>query len=84
MGINEIVIWIITIFMILGGIDYCLGKKFGLGEQFEEGIMAMGALALSMAGIIVIAPLLSDILSPIIVPLYKLIGADLVCLQEQS
>ncbi|AXJ13831.1 ethanolamine utilization protein EutH [Streptococcus pluranimalium] len=76
MGINEIVIWIITIFMILGGIDYCLGKKFGLGEQFEEGIMAMGALALSMAGIIVIAPLLSDILSPIIVPLYKLIGAD--------
>ncbi|MGT2948052.1 ethanolamine utilization protein EutH [Streptococcus devriesei] len=76
MGINEIVIWIITIFMVLGGIDYCLGKKIGLGEKFEEGIMAMGALTLSMAGIIVIAPLLSKLLSPVIVPIYKLIGAD--------
>lgn len=76
MGINEIVIWIIAIFMILGGVDYCFGKKLGLAEKFEEGLMAMGALTLSMAGIIVIAPLLSDLLSPIIVPLYKIIGAD--------
>lgn len=76
MSINEIVIWIIAIFMIIGGIDYVFGKRIGLGEQFEEGILAMGALALSMAGIIVIAPLLSKFLSPIIVPIFKLFGAD--------
>ncbi|MBG9979490.1 ethanolamine utilization protein EutH [Facklamia lactis] len=76
MGINEIIMWIIAIFMILGAIDYVLDNKFGLGEQFSEGIMAMGALFLSMAGIIVVAPLLSQILSPIIVPLFRLVGAD--------
>lgn len=38
--------------------------------------MAMGALALSMAGIMVVAPLLADLLKPIIVPLYGLVGAD--------
>ena len=76
MGINDVVIWIITIFLIVGAVDFCLGKKWGIGVQFEEGILAMGALALSMAGIIVIAPLLAEFLTPIIVPIYRLFGAD--------
>lgn len=76
MSINEIIIWAITIIMVLGAIDRSLGNKTGLGQQFEEGILAMGALALSMAGIIVLAPKLSDWLSPVVVPLYKLLGAD--------
>jgi ethanolamine transporter len=76
MGINEIIIWIMTIIMVIGAIDRVLGNKTGLGEQFEEGILAMGSLALSMVGIIVLAPKLSDWLSPIVVPLYRLLGAD--------
>jgi ethanolamine transporter len=76
MSINEMIIWIMAIIMVIGAIDRSLGNKTGLGQQFEEGILAMGSLALSMAGIIVIAPKLSDWLSPIVVPLYKLLGAD--------
>lgn len=76
MSINEIIIWAITIIMVLGAIDRSLGNRTGLGQQFEEGILAMGALALSMAGIIVLAPKLSDWLSPVVVPLYKMLGAD--------
>ncbi|XJS10945.1 ethanolamine utilization protein EutH [Aerococcaceae bacterium WGS1372] len=76
MSINEIIVWIMVIIMILGAIDKIIGNKFGLGEQFEEGIMAMGSLTLSMAGIIVLAPKLSDWLSPVIVPLFELFGAD--------
>lgn len=76
MSLNEIIVWIMVIIMILGGIDKILENKFGLGEQFDEGIMAMGSLALSMAGIIVLAPKLSDWLSPVIVPLFELFGAD--------
>lgn len=76
MSINEIIIWIMAIIMVLGAFDKAFGNKFQLGEQFEEGLMAMGALALSMAGIIVLAPKLSDWLSPIVVPLYELVGAD--------
>lgn len=76
MSINEIIVWIMVIIMIIGAIDKSIGNRIGLGEQFEEGILAMGSLALSMAGIIVLAPKLSDWLSPIVVPLYELVGAD--------
>lgn len=76
MGINEIIIYIMVIFMVLGAIDKIIGNKFGLGEQFEEGIMAMGALALSMVGIISLAPVLSELLVPIISPVSNLIGND--------
>jgi ethanolamine transporter len=76
MGINDIILYLMVIFMVIGAVDKCLKNKFGLGEKFEEGLMAMGALTLAMVGIIVIAPVLADILSPIIVPVYSALGAD--------
>ncbi len=76
MSINEIIVYIMVIFMILGGIDRIIGNKFGLGEKFEEGIIAMGSLALAMIGIICLAPVLADILRPAVVPLYSMLGAD--------
>ncbi|HBB27826.1 MAG TPA: ethanolamine utilization protein EutH [Clostridiales bacterium] len=76
MGINEIIIYIMTIFMALGALDRIIGNKFGLGEKFEEGIMAMGSLALAMVGVISLAPVLANILKPVILPLFNLLGAD--------
>ena len=51
-------------------------------EQFEEGIMAMGSLALSMVGIITLAPVLANLLSPIVVPVYELLGLIQQCLPQ--
>ncbi|EQG20042.1 ethanolamine utilization, EutH family protein [Clostridioides difficile P71] len=62
--------------MVLGAIDKCIGNKFGLGEQFEEGIMAMGSLAVAMVGVICLAPVLADVLRPIVVPVFNILGAD--------
>lgn len=76
MSINEIIMYIMVVFMVIGGVDKCIGNKLGLGEKFEEGIMAMGALAMSMVGIITIAPILAMVLSPIVVPVYTMLGAD--------
>ncbi|MGD8189845.1 ethanolamine utilization protein EutH [Brevibacillus ginsengisoli] len=76
MSINEIIIFAMVIFMALGAIDKCIGNKFGLGEKFEEGFNAMGALTISMVGIICLAPVLAKVLSPIVVPLYSALGAD--------
>lgn len=76
MSINEIIMYIMVLFMIIGAVDKCIGNKFGFGEKFEEGIMAMGSLALSMVGIITLAPVLANILSPIVVPVYTFLGAD--------
>ena len=76
MSIDVIIIYIMVIFMIIGGIDKCLGNKFGYGEKFEEGIMAMGSLAVAMVGIISLAPVLANVLKPVIEPIYTMLGAD--------
>lgn len=75
-SINEIIVIIMAVFMALGAADRILGNRFGLGEKFEEGILAMGSLALSMIGIISLAPVLADLLRPVIEPLFALVGAD--------
>ena len=62
MSINEIIVYLMVLFMALGAIDRILGNRFGLGEKFEEGIMAMGSLALAMIGIICLAPVLAQLL----------------------
>lgn len=76
MDINVIIIWIMMIFMIIGGIDRIIGNRFGFGEEFENGIIAMGALALAMVGVVSLAPVLAQILGPVITPVYQLLGAD--------
>ena len=65
-----------VLFMALGAVDRIIGNRFGLGEKFEEGIIAMGSLALSMIGVICLAPVLAGLLRPVVVPLYSFLGAD--------
>lgn len=76
MDINVIIVWIMMIFMILGGLDRIIGNRFGLGEEFENGIIAMGALALAMVGVVSLAPVLAKILEPVVAPVYAFLGAD--------
>lgn len=63
-------------FAAIGALDRIFGNKFGIGVQFEEGIMAIGSLAISMVGIIALAPVIAALLKPVIVPLFGLLGAD--------
>jgi ethanolamine transporter len=74
--INEIIVWILMIFMVLGAIDRAIGGRFGLAEPFEEGFMALGPLALAMVGVVSLAPVLAKLLEPVIVPMYTAVGAD--------
>lgn len=75
-SINSVVMLIMMIFMLVGAIDKIMGNKFGYGEEFENGFNAIGGLAMSMAGVVAAAPLLADVLGPIITPVYTVIGAD--------
>ncbi len=52
-------------FAVLGAIDRIIGNRFGLGREFERGFMILGPLALSMFGMIIIAPYLAHIMSPV-------------------
>lgn len=56
---------VIILFAVLGAIDYVIGNKFGIGEEFKKAFMLLGTMALSMIGMIVIAPLIGDALSPV-------------------
>jgi len=76
LSINGVIMMIMMIFMIIGAIDRMMGNKKGYGEQWESGFLAMGDLAMAMAGVVAAAPVLALILRPIIAPVYTLVGAD--------
>ncbi|MGI6012248.1 MAG: ethanolamine utilization protein EutH [Ruminococcus sp.] len=76
LSINSIIIFIMMIFMLVGAIDKIRGNKYGYGEQFDEGFHAMGSLAIAMTGVVAAAPVLAVILRPVLVPLFRLVGAD--------
>ena len=76
MSFHEILIAVMAGFAVLGAIDRIFGNRWGLGKEFEEGILAMGSLALAMVGIVSLAPVLAAILKPVVVPVYGFLGAD--------
>ncbi|MBP3305647.1 MAG: ethanolamine utilization protein EutH [Oscillospiraceae bacterium] len=76
MSAYEIVIAVMAVFAVLGALDRIIGSRFGLGKEFENGIIAMGSLALAMIGIICLAPVLANVLRPAVVPIYEFLGAD--------
>ncbi len=76
MSAHEILIAVMAAFAVLGAVDRILGNRFGIGKEFEEGILAMGSLAMAMVGIISLAPVLAALLRPVVVPVYSFLGAD--------
>ena len=76
MSFHEIMIAVMAVFAVLGALDRIFGNRWGLGKEFEEGILAMGSLALAMVGIVSLAPALASILKPVVVPVYSFLGAD--------
>ena len=76
MSFHEILIAIMALFAVFGAVDRIFGNRLGLGKEFEEGILAMGSLALAMVGIVSLAPVLAAVLKPVVVPIYSWLGAD--------
>lgn len=73
---EQAIMWILAIGAVLGGLDYLLKDRFGLGSQFEKGMMMLGPTALSMAGILCLVPLFSKGISVFISPLWMRLGFD--------
>ncbi len=69
-------IYLMVIFSILGGIDKIFNNRFGLGKKFDEGINAIGGLALTIIGIYCLSPLIGVLLTPILQPLANLIHTN--------
>ena len=67
---------VILIFAVLGAIDYILGNKFGLGKEFARGFELFAPMALTMIGMIVIAPAIGIWLEPMFEGFYGLFHID--------
>lgn len=76
MSVNQIIMYIMAFGAAVGGIDQMLGNKLGYGEKFEDGFRMLGPVALAMAGIICLAPVLSSVLGFLITPLCILLHMD--------
>ena len=76
MSFHEILIAVMSAFAVAGAIYRIFGNRWGLGKEFEAGILAMGSLALAMVGIVCLAPVLANLLKPVIVPVFAFLGAD--------
>ena len=73
---SDALFWILGFFAVFGALDRIFGNQYGLGREFENGLQAMGSLMLAMAGIVTLAPILAAGLKPVVVPVFKLLGAD--------
>ncbi|MBR6646101.1 MAG: ethanolamine utilization protein EutH [Clostridia bacterium] len=61
----KIVTYVFIAFAVIGAADRIFGSKLGLGKEFEKGIMMLGPLTLSMTGMLIMAPLISQLLSSV-------------------
>ena len=67
---------VFAFFALLGVIDKVIGDKFRLGQAFEKGLMTAGPLILSMAGMIVLSPVVAQGVSKTLVPICGAVGMD--------
>lgn len=70
------IMWLMAVGLLVGAADKITGNHLSLGEKFDEGFQAMGSLALGMVGIVCLAPVIANVLGPVIIPACKAIGAD--------
>ena len=74
--IGQVIVYIMMACMVAGGVASMVRPESELGEQFIEGIYAVGPILFSVGGIYASIPYLQLFVSSVFGPLYGLIGAD--------
>ncbi len=67
---------VILIFCLIGAADYLFGNRFGVGKEFEKGFGLFCPMALSMLGMIVVAPAIGVWLTPVFEGFYNIFKID--------
>ena len=68
--------FMIALGALIGALDCVFGNRLKLGDKFQDGFLCMGPTALSMVGIICLAPLLGRICGTVAVPVFRVFGID--------
>ena len=69
--------YIFAAFALLGIIDCIIGNKMKLGEEFERGINMMSPLIIPMSGMLILAPVIANALSSVLIPVVTVLGMDI-------
>lgn len=67
---------VVLIFSFVGAADWLLGSKIGMGKEFEKAFSLFCPMALSMLGMIVVAPAIGEWLTPVFEGFYNIFGID--------
>ena len=67
---------VILAFSIFGAVDYVLGNKIGIGQEFEKAFSLFCPMALCTLGMLVIAPAIGAWLTPFFEGFYQIFGLD--------
>ena len=67
---------VVLAFSLLGASDYLIGNKLKVGKEFERAFALFCPMALSMLGMLVIAPAVGAWLTPFFDGFYRLLGID--------
>ena len=62
----NVITYIMAGFAVIGAVDRIFGNKLGLGTEFEKGIQLLGAMMLSMVGMLILVPLFTTLLQPLV------------------
>ena len=71
-----VLIILVLLFSTLAAVDFVLGNKLGIGAEFERAFKLFAAMALSMIGMLVLAPLIAELLNPVLGFMSEALGLD--------
>ena len=66
----------VLIFCTVAAVDYIIGNKMKLGEEFEKAFKLFAPMALSMIGMLVLAPMIAEVLKPVLSFISNTVGLD--------
>lgn len=74
--IGQVIIYIMMGFLLIGAVSAIFNDDKGFGKEFKEGIYAIGPIFLPVAGIMVLIPVLSQLVTTYLAPIYAWLHAD--------
>ncbi len=74
--LGQVIIYIMMAFLLVGAVMSLFNDTSGMGREFKEGIYAIGPIFLPVAGIMCLIPILSDLITTWLGPVYAWIHSD--------
>lgn len=74
--LGKVIIFIMMGFLLIGAVSSLFNDEKGFGKEFKDGIHSIGHIFLPVAGIMVLIPVLSQLVTTFIAPIYAWAHAD--------